>query len=338
MADSITLSRVGATEGKTPENHEEARQLFLKQYSGEVLTAFDETNVALDRSVVREISEGKSAQFPTIAKADAWYHKAGERIDGQKIKHDERVLYIDDLLLSATHVYQLDEAMSHFDVRGEYSTQQGRALARTADKHLFQVGVNAARKSESESPSGFPGGGEVVLGDAYDPDDIVKAMYQAAAILDKKDVPEGDRFFFCPPEVYYTAVLSDKAINRDFTSGNGDIATGSITEIAGIQLVKTNHLPAGQKIEEAPRKGPQNGANDYSGDFTDTLGLVWHRNAVGTVRLLDLAMEMEYQTEHQATLMVAKYAMGHGVLRPDCAVEVKGEVKPIFDGETSDDA
>ena len=47
-----------------------------------------------------------------------------------------------------------------------------------------------------------------------------------------------------------------------------------------------------------------------------------HRSAIGTVKLLDLAVESEYSMSKQATLMLAKYAMGHGILRPECAVSV----------------
>jgi hypothetical protein len=47
------------------------------------------------------------------------------------------------------------------------------------------------------------------------------------------------------------------------------------------------------------------------------------REAIGTVKLLDLSVQSEYQIERQGTLMVARYAMGHGVLRPECAVAVK---------------
>ena len=46
------------------------------------------------------------------------------------------------------------------------------------------------------------------------------------------------------------------------------------------------------------------------------------KEAIGTVKLLDLATESDYQIERQGSLFVAKYAMGHGVLRPECAVEV----------------
>lgn len=45
-------------------------------------------------------------------------------------------------------------------------------------------------------------------------------------------------------------------------------------------------------------------------------------SAVGTVKLLDLAVEGEYQINRQGTLIVAKYAMGHGILRPECAIEL----------------
>jgi hypothetical protein len=38
---------------------------------------------------------------------------------------------------------------------------------------------------------------------------------------------------------------------------------------------------------------------------------------------MDLAMESEYDIRRQGTLMVAKYAMGHGIIRPACAIELK---------------
>jgi len=48
-----------------------------------------------------------------------------------------------------------------------------------------------------------------------------------------------------------------------------------------------------------------------------------HPSAIGTVKLLDLGMESEYQISKQGTLMVAKYALGSGILRPESAIELK---------------
>ncbi len=89
-------------------------------------------------------------------------------------------------------------------------------------------------------------------------------------------------------------------------------------EISGIQIVKSNHVPSTDL--SAGADALQN--NDYFDDFQYTIGVVSHKTAVGTVKLLDLAFEMEYDIRRQGTLMVAKYAMGHGILRPECAVEL----------------
>ena len=50
------------------------------------------------------------------------------------------------------------------------------------------------------------------------------------------------------------------------------------------------------------------------------IGLVMTKDAVATAKLMDMSVESEYQVNRQGTLMVAKYAMGHNILRPACAV------------------
>ena len=57
-------------------------------------------------------------------------------------------------------------------------------------------------------------------------------------------------------------------------------------------------------------------------DFSKTVGVVFQSEAVGTVKLMDLSLESEYIMERMGTLMLAKYAMGHGVLREECCYEL----------------
>ena len=52
-------------------------------------------------------------------------------------------------------------------------------------------------------------------------------------------------------------------------------------------------------------------------------GLVMNRDAVATVKLLDLSVETDYMVNRQGTLIVSKYAMGHNILRPGMAVALK---------------
>ncbi|QDP49602.1 MAG: putative minor capsid protein 10B [Prokaryotic dsDNA virus sp.] len=51
--------------------------------------------------------------------------------------------------------------------------------------------------------------------------------------------------------------------------------------------------------------------------------LVMNKDAVATVKLLDLSVETDYMVNRQGTLIVSKYAMGHNVLRPAMAVALK---------------
>lgn len=51
----------------------------------------------------------------------------------------------------------------------------------------------------------------------------------------------------------------------------------------------------------------------------NVIGLFQHRSAVGTVKLKDLALERARRANFQADQIIAKYAMGHGGLRPEAA-------------------
>jgi len=89
---NVTPSRLGAA-NLAAANYTQTNALFLKVFAGEVLTAFDETNVMKDLHVARTISSGKSASFPVTGKANAAYHTVGTPLLGtQAIKHNEIVV------------------------------------------------------------------------------------------------------------------------------------------------------------------------------------------------------------------------------------------------------
>lgn len=305
---STIVSFGGQTDGTGAED-----ALFLKKFAGEILTAFRENNVFISRHKVRNIKSGKSAQFPATWKANSSYHTPGTRLEGQQINMNERIITIDDLLTSDVFIYNLDEAKSHFEYRSEYSYQLGSALARQFDQNVAQVGVLAARASATVS--GGNGGSQVLSLDETSSTELVAAAFTAAQTLDEKDVPSGDRFLFLRPAEYYTIANSDRVIDSDLVEkNNGGLDTGRVLMIAGFKLVMTNNLPS-TNIAVGP--------SAYQGDFSDTIGLAMHRSAMGTVKLLDLGVDMDYEARYQGWFTVAKYAIGHGILRPESAIEIQ---------------
>lgn len=315
---NVTPSRLGAANAVSG-THAQANALFLKVFAGEVLTAFDETNVMKDLHVSRTISSGKSAQFPVTGKANAAYHTVGTPLLGtQTINHNEVVVNIDDVLIADTFIANIDEAKNHYDVRAEYSRLLGMALAKQFDVRTLQLGVLAARSAATIT--GGNGGTAITDADAAtNGASLAASIFEAAQAMDEKDVPENDRVAIVKPAQYYNLVQTTDVINRDF-GGAGVYADGTVLRVAGVQIVKSNNVPS---TNVAAVTGEN---NTYHGDFSNTVALVMQKSAIGTVKLMDLAVERtsgDFEIMYQGTLMAAKYAMGHGILRPECAVEIK---------------
>lgn len=290
--------------------------LFLKVFGGEVLAAFEESNVVMDKHTVRTISAGKSAQFPATWKVAAGYHTPGTEIVGQTSNVSERVITIDDVLLASVFIASIDEAKSHFDVRSIYSKEVGRALANQWDKNVLQTGLLTARASATVTGA-YGGTALTSTGTLYRTSsaDLAAGIYAAVQAMDEKDIPEGEtKFTYVRPAQYYLLAQDKTLLSRDWAPGNGNYKDGKIMSIGGSDIVKTNHLPI---------TNVATGPSQYQGDFSKTAFLTMTRQAVGTVKLLDLSQEMAYDIRRQGTLVVAKYAVGHGILRPECAVEGK---------------
>lgn len=294
--------------------------LFLKVFSGEVMSTFNSQTVMKEKTRIRSINNGKSAQFPAIAKTVAEYHTAGAEILGNNIEHAEKVITIDDLLIANTFISRIDEAKNHYDVRAEYSKQMGQALAQTYDRNLLSMAVKAAR-DPSGLGAGVAGQGSAAsegLGVTPTTAQLVTGIYDAAASLDTANVPEDERFVIVSPTTYYALVQEDKLINRDF-GANGSYSDGTVMRVAGMQIIKSNNLA----VNHTTAAAYPDYASKYAVDGTDVKALIIQKQALGTVQLMDMATEMEYDIRRQGTLAVSKIAVGHGVLRPECIIELR---------------
>tara|TARA_B100000424_G_scaffold18613_1_gene13349 strand:- start:11224 stop:12210 length:987 start_codon:yes stop_codon:yes gene_type:complete len=322
---NATVSRLGLVDNTGTDFD----ALFLKVFSGEVLTAFTRNNIFNDQlHSVRTITSGKSAQFPVLGTATASYHTPGNLLTGgNQIRHGERLISIDDLLIADVFVSRLEELKNHYDVRASYADELGKALAKTYDSNVAKMIANASRASSTLT--GIAGGLTLTLASGNTAsanvtgDEIAAAIYDIAQAFDERDIPPTDRFCVLPPAEYYKlAESATRTVDVDFNpGGNGSFASGKIQQVAGIPVMMSNNVP-----QSNVSSNPSGANNTYSGDDSKTIGLVFHKSAVGTVKLMDMTTEItgnEYATMYQGTLLVAKYALGHGILRPECAATIK---------------
>jgi len=304
------------------------RALYLKLFSGEMFKGFEHNSIARDLVMKRTIKNGKSLQFIYTGHTKAEFHTPGNSILGNSDSAPpvaEKTITVDDLLISSAFVYELDETLAHYELRGEISKKIGYALAQKYDRLIFRAIARGARAASPITKANYvePGGTQIRVGttdkaaNAYDSDKLVAAFYDAAAALDEKGVSGEGRVGVLNPRQYYAliqAVNGNGLINRDaqgtaLQSGNG------IIEIAGIKIYKSMNIPffsqygtkygadtavipnvaaptnvgsfVGEAIEDAA--ADVTGINNEYGEeteFANSCGLIFQREAAGCVEAI----------------------------------------------------
>jgi len=308
MAD-FTVDRVGQVNADGAVD-----ALFLTQFGGEIMGIFQNATVALDRHIVRQITSGKTAQFPAYGRVTANYHTPGAELVGQAMNHAERTISVDNPLVADLALAEIDSLMNHYDVRGPYTSELGFALANKADKQVLQTSLLAARGASVVTG----GSGGLVVTSASAPTSaaaLITAMFTIQQTFDEKDIPNEGRQVFLKPAQFYLLAQSTAVQSRDYSAAPGDLAKGTPgKELAGLELVKTINVPS---------TNVNSGISTYQGNFSTTVCVATHASAVGTLKLLDITPEVTWQPRYLSWLLTARYAMGHGILRPESAAEVK---------------
>ena len=234
----------------------DSRALYLKLFSGEMFKGFQRNAIARDLITKRTLKNGKSLQFIYTGRTTAEYHVPGQSILGNDDGAPpvaEKTITIDDLLISSAFVYELDETLAHYDLRGEISRKIGYALAQKYDRLIFRAITRGARAAHPITKASFvePGGTQIRVGTNADADDalvpasLVTAFYDAAAALDEKGVSEDGRVAVLNPRQYYALIKdvgTNGLVNRDVQGSALQNGQG-IIEIAGIKIYKSMNIP-----------------------------------------------------------------------------------------------
>ena len=299
--------------------------LFLKVFSGEVLTAFTRASKVMNNHMIKTIDSGKSTSFPVMGRGKAHYLPAGSNLDDlrEAIPHNEVVINIDGLLTSDVLITDIFEAMNHYDVRGEYAKQLGEALAIAADGATVAE-IAKLVKANTENITGLGKGivvEKTITGGAGINYETGKAVIDGLLAMKAKwttqYVPEEERFAYITPEVESAIITSKDAINRDY-GAVASIVDGNIDKLCGFKIIAVPHLKAGG-ADKTGMLGTSPEGHEFPTDYAGALAVCAHRTAVATVKLKDLQLEHARRPELQADMIIAKNAVGHGGLRPEAS-------------------
>jgi hypothetical protein len=303
---------------------------YLKLFSGEMFKAYEASTIAKGTVQSRTLKNGKAMQFIFTGRMQAGYHTPGTAILGSGDPPvAEKTIVCDDLLISSAFVYDLDETLAHYSLRSEIAKKIGYALAESYDKKIFRQIAKAAREAHpiTAAPGPEPGGSVIQLGaqKEYDAQALVDAFFEAASILDEKNLPKQGRTAVLSPRQYYALIsqVDTNILYREFGNNQGSMNSGEgLYEIAGISIKRSNNLPF-----LAGTVGAISGENnDYSGDFSTHCGLIYYKDAAAVVEAIAPSVQTtsgDVSVMYQGDLIVGRLAMGCGTLNPAAAIELQ---------------
>ena len=340
------------------------RALYLKLASGEMFKGFQHNTIARDLVMKRTLKNGKSLQFVYTGRLGSEYLTPGNSVLGNTDGAPpvaEKTITIDDLLVSSAFVFELDETLAHYELRGEITRKIGYALAEKYDRLIFRAISRGARQASPVAATNFkePGGTQIRVGattnesDAFSSTALVTAFYDAAAAMDEKGVSSENRVAVLNPRQYYSLIQevgSNGLVNRD-AQGTALQGGGGVIEIAGVKIFKSMNIPflgrygtkyGGTTGETDPgntgdfvnpalenASGATTGINNDYGTAAEfgskSCGIIFQKEAAGVVETIGPQIQVtsgDVSVIYQGDVILGRLAMGADYLNPAASCEL----------------
>ena len=202
-------------------------------------------------------------------------------------------------------------------LRGTYQVSASQTASSTTI--TATGGPNSGRVGQAETLSGnYAAATKNAKGD-----ELISSISTLKVRMLAKDIPVDDMICVVRPEEYDLLLDSTRAINADFNGAggeNGSFASGSVLRVKGIPIIWSNHV---SQSSYASVSGYDKNT-DYEQDLSKCRAIMFHRDAIGVLTLRDIGLQVtpaggDFNIMYQATLMVARMAIGMAKLRPECA-------------------
>lgn len=328
-------------------------QLGLEQFGGEVMSAMLRSTELNGLHTERQLANAINVKFPVLGRVDASYFQQGDEIKGQTTRQTERVIAPDARLVSPIEIDSFDEIFAHFDVRSPYTRKMGQSLALARDAHVLQTAIMAAfdvsEGSEFNNKIASEGATKALVNindtnATPTADQILGWIKEIALRFDERLImPGSEKYVLLTPTNFQVLATAFNANGGRFATDHEKTTIENFQPQIIIQdliirpsktlsmITSANYFTTGDVEKKKGLKYAGRGAGSSTGGIGATdpyydasmpvvkaVGLT--DQAVATVNTMGLTLEVDWRTEYQNFLVLARRASGHGVLDPDHAI------------------
>jgi hypothetical protein len=232
------------------------------------------------------------------------------------------------MVFDSVFIPEIDELLTHYEVRGPYATQLGQSLGSLQAKRIATMHILASRKYWTGGVAVGVPDGQPAPSYAFDANmktsatALETAYFTAVQYLRDNDISGAENEARLPwQQVLLMArnlgMTPDVSTSRPET-GSGNRVNGTLGLVAGISTTGTNFIP---------KTNVTTGNSKYQGNFSTTVGHIGNRMAVGSLERKAMQITIKDQPERIGTILIASQLNGHGILRPECSFELATAVR-----------
>jgi len=254
---------------------------------------------------------------PTITVKD---YARGQTVNTENLDDNQIQLTIDQGSYFAFKVDDIEERQSHINFEALATSSGAYALKKNYDynvlKYIFDNAVASTGTLGTQGTSADTG------------DKIADLVAQAAAELDKNDVPEENRWLVAPPQFYQNLRgAASKIMDMSVTGGGASpLLNGRVTDskLHGFDLYQTNAIGVGTTGSAATQIF---GSSSTAGQ---TLILYGHMSGVATASHI-AKTEVIRDPDSFSDIVRGLHVYGRKVLRAESDTGFKGVFKGLMD-------
>ena len=281
--------------------------LYIDQYGGEVEHRFLKDSFMRQFFKFKTVRGTDTITNDRIGHTQLQKVARGVRPVDHSPTFDNISVKVDTVVLARTTQFLLDDFLSHIDVRKEVGIEHGKEIGKFFDESFLVQAIKASQVTNQvpvkdangavtgtalkggwaeahslggspstepniirTAPEGFQGGTVVTLGavgDEEDPDLLELAIQAMCQKIEEKDMDIMEGVILLRPAQYYTLLKNDKLLSQDFSTANGDYASGQVLRANGVRIQKTNRFPTAADVGVTHYLSNAGNGNAY--DVTD---------------------------------------------------------------------
>lgn len=304
---------------------DQARTEMIEQYGGVVDSQYAKSSMMREWIMPRSVIGTDTLIDRRVGRTSLTTVTPGVRPAAAKTEFGRTSVTVDTLVLARDNRSKLNEFQTDFNARVELGQDHGKELGKFFDQAML---IAAMKGADAAAPTGlnaaFGAGKNVDLvgaNDHLDPDLFYAGITDVITEMRDEDMDTDECVIFVRHTGHRVLLNNDKLISRDFSSDNGDFASGTFKTIDGVPVVATNRIPSSAIAGHELSNADNSNFYDVSATEAKAEAVIMHPSALMVGETIPLTSNVHYSDIELQWFIDSMHAFGANYKRPDgCGV------------------